>query len=48
MTRNKSENDNPSPIEDLPVDEARQDEVKGGNLSSVAAYSIVIDRRPAL
>ena len=27
---NKQENDNQTIIEDLPVDEARQDEVKGG------------------
>ena len=47
---NKQENDNQTSIEDLPVDEARQDEVKGGPTQvrsteiSGAVWSGVYDR----
>ena len=34
---NKQANDNPTIIEDLPVDPARQDEVKGGHLGAPGA-----------
>ena len=45
---NKQEKENQAIIEDLPVDEARQDEVKGGNpathnigaLRNVASFNI--------
>jgi hypothetical protein len=33
---NKRENHNQTNIEDLPVDEARQDEVKGGSYTTVS------------
>ncbi len=37
---NQQENDNPTVLDDLPVDEARQDEAKGGGISR---FGIVVD-----
>jgi hypothetical protein len=34
INMNKQANDNPTIIEDLAVDEARQDEVKGGEINA--------------
>ena len=43
---NKQVNENPTVIEDLPVDEAQQDDVMGGaSLPNVPVYKIVIDPR---
>jgi hypothetical protein len=40
---NKQENDTLTIIEDLPVDEARQDEVKGGT-RQVSGFVVTFDR----
>ncbi len=43
---NQQEKDTPTTLEDLPVDDAQQDEVKGGpSLPNVPVYKIVIDPR---
>jgi hypothetical protein len=43
---NKPENDNPTIITDLAVDEARQDEIKGG-LGQVITYTYTV-RNPGV